>query len=191
MNAKIVRVMARFGTSSPIVGLGVIGLSIMMTPTWSLKQPLGELGSGGFGSVMYTNGLLMTGALAMFLAAGLFEYTNGDLVGQIGSGAFLMYSVLICALGIVIIDWGIWYKYFTDIVFIMIPLSPALLSYNFYKRSLKSQSLIGILPIIFGLATWALGGPIDAQKELLAIIPFGLWQIAIGLHMFRLKESDE
>ena len=191
MNAKIVRVMARFGTSSPIVGLGVIGLSIMMTPTWSMMQPLSELGSGGFGSVMYTNGLLMTGALAMFLAAGLFEYTNGDLVGQIGSGAFLMYSVLICALGIVIIDWGIWYKYFTDIVFIMIPLSPALLSYNFYKRSLKSQSLIGILPIIFGLATWALGGPIDAQKELLAIIPFGLWQIAIGLHMFRLKESDE
>ncbi len=191
MNVKIVRVMARFGTPSPVIGLGIIGLSIIMTPTWSMMQPLSDLGAGGFGSVMYTNGMLMAGALAMLLAAGLFEYTNGDLVGQIGSAAFLVYSVLTCALGITIIDWGVWYNYFTDVVFLMIPLSPALLSYSFYTKGLKNQALIGILPVIFGVAIWVLGGPVDAQKELLALIPFGIWQLAVGLHMYGLKEPNE
>ncbi|TRO58412.1 DUF998 domain-containing protein [Candidatus Bathyarchaeota archaeon] len=191
MNVKIVRVMARFGTPSPVIGLGVIGLSIIMTPTWSMMQPLSDLGAGGFGSVMYTNGMLMTGALAMLLAAGLFEYTSGDPVGQIGSAAFLVYAFLTCALGIVIIDWGVWYNYFTDIVFLMIPLSSAILSYSFYTNGPKNQALIGILPVVFGIATWALGGPVNAQKELLALIPFGIWQIAIGLHMYGLKTPNE
>jgi hypothetical protein len=156
-----------------------------------MMQPLSDLGAGGFGSVMYTNGLLMTGALAMLLAAGLFEYTSGDLIGQIGSATFLVYSILTCALGLVIIDWGVWYGYFTDITFLMIPLSSALLSYSFYTNGPKNQALVGILPVVFGVATWALGGPVDAQKELLALIPFGIWQIAIGLHMYGLKAPDE
>ena len=166
-------------------------MSIIMTPTWSMMQPLSDLGAGGFGSVMYTNGMLMTGALAMLLAAGLFEYTSGDPVGQIGSAAFLVYAVLTCALGIVIIDWGVWSNYFTDIVFLMIPLSSAILSYSFYTNGPKNQALIGILPVVFGIATWALGGPVNAQKELLALIPFGIWQIAIGLHMYGLKTPNE
>jgi hypothetical protein len=191
VNVKIVRTMARFGTPSPVLGIVIIGLSILMTPGWSMAQPLSDLSTSGFSSVMYTSGLLMTGALAMLLAAGLFEYTGGDTVGQIGSAAFLVYSVLTCALGIIIIDWGVWYSYFTSITFLMIPISPALLSYSFYMKGMKNYALIGILPVIFGLATWALGGPVDAVKELLALIPFGVWQIAIGLHMYGLKEPNE
>ena len=191
MNVKIVRVMARFGTPSPVILLGIIGLSIMMTPTWSMSQPLSDLGSGGFGSVMYNSGLLMAGALAMLLAAGLFEYTKGDMLGQLGSAAFLVYSILTCALGLVIIDWGVLYGYFTDVIFIMIPLSSALLSYSFYTNGSKNQALIGVLPVVFGIATWVLGGPVDAQKELLALIPFGIWQIAVGLQMYGLEEPNE
>ena len=161
MNVKIVRVMARFGTPSPVILLGIIGLSIMMTPTWSMSQPLSDLGSGGFGSVMYNSGLLMAGALAMLLAAGLFEYTKGDMLGQLGSAAFLVYSILTCALGLVIIDWGVLYGYFTDVIFIMIPLSSALLSYSFYTNGSKNQALIGVLPVVFGIATWVLGGHLE------------------------------
>lgn len=191
MNVKIVRIMARFGTPSPVIGIVMIGLSILLTPEWSITQPLSDLGTEGFGSMLFNSGLLMTGALAMLLAAGLFEFSKGDLVGQIGSAAFLGYSIATCAIGIVIIDIGALHEQFVTVLFILIPISAALLSYSVYMKGLKKHALLGLVAIVFGLATWVLGGPVDAVKQLMAIIPFGLWQIAIGLHMYGLKEPNE
>jgi len=93
VNVKIIRIMARFGTPSPVIGAIVILLSISITPSWSLAQSLIDLGSGGFGSVLFNSGLLMAGSLAMLYAAGLFEFTIGDIIGQIGSTGFLIYAV--------------------------------------------------------------------------------------------------
>ena len=75
--------MARFGTFSSIIGAIMILFSVSLTPGWGLSQPLSYLGSEGFGSVIYNSGLLMTGSLAMLYAAGLFEFTKDDIVGQL------------------------------------------------------------------------------------------------------------
>ena len=106
MNIKIIRVMARFGTASPVIWAIIILISISMTPGWSMSQPISDLGSEGFGSVLFNSGLLMAGSLAMIYAAGLFEFTKGDIVGQIGSAAFLIYALSTCILGIAVIDLG-------------------------------------------------------------------------------------
>ena len=191
MNVKIIRIMARFGTPSPVIGAIVILISMSMTPSWSLSQPLSDLGSGGFGSVLFNSGLLMAGSLAMLYAAGLFEFTKGDIVGQIGSTAFLIYAISTCVLGVAVIDLGELYNQFVMLLFVMIPVSAALLSYSLYKMGLTRYAAVGAIAAVFGVVPWVMGGSIDAVKQLIALFPFGLWQVALGLYMYRLQEPKE
>lgn len=191
MNVKIVRTMARFGTLSPVVGAIMILISITITPGWSLSQPLSNLGSSGFGSVVFNNGLLMSGALSMLFAAGLFEFTKGDMVGQVGSAAFLLFAIATCGTGVVIVDLGALHDQFANVLFLMIPISSALISYNLYRRDLMRYAAIGVVAILFGIIPWALGGSVDAVKEIIALLPFSVWQIALGLYMYGLEEPNE
>jgi hypothetical membrane protein len=183
--------MARFGTLSPIIGAMVILISISMTPNWSLSKTLSDLGSEGFSSVLFNSGLLMTGSLAMLYAAGLFEFTKGDIFGQIGSVAFLVYSISTCVLGVAIIDLGVIHDQFASLLFVMVPVSASLLSYNMYIRGLTKYAILGILSTILGTLPWVIGGPVNAVKELIALTPFSIFQVALGLYMYRLEELEE
>ena len=191
MNIKIIRVMARFGTASPVIGAIIILISISMTPGWSMSQPITDLGSEGFGSVLFNSGMLMAGSLGMLYAAGLFEFTKGDIVGQIGSAAFLIYALSTCILGIAVIDLGDFHDQIPLVLFAMIPVSAALLSYNLYSRNLTKYALLGALAAIFGVITWVMGGPVNAVNELIALIPLSVLQMSLGLYMYRLEEPVE
>ena len=193
MNVKIVKVMAKFGTPSSILGAFMIGITITMTENWSFTQnTFSELGVMGAGAaILYTSGLLMAGALAMLLAAAFFEYTSGDIVGQAGSAVFLAFSLSVCLLGISILDLGDWMKYVSPAIYVMIPLSAALLGYSLYKKGLKLHAGVSLAAAAIGAAIWVMGGPVNALNQTIALAPFSLWQILVGLHMFRLEEPDE
>jgi len=193
MNVKIVKVMARFGTFSSILGAFMIGVTISMTENWSFSQnTLGELGVMGAGaSILYNSGLLMAGALAMILAAAFFEFTKDDLIGQAGSAVFLGYSLSVCLLGVSILDLGDWVQYVSPAIYVMIPLSTALLGYNFYKNGLKTHAGLGFISAVIGVAIWVMGGPVNALNQTIALAPFSVWQVFMGLHMYRLEEPVE
>ena len=193
MNVKIVKVMAKFGTPSSILGAFMIGITITMTENWSFTQnTFGELGVMGAGAaILYTSGLLMAGALAMLLAAAFFEYTSGDIVGQAGSAVFLAFSLSVCLLGISILDLGDWMNYVSPAIYVMIPLSAALLGYSLYKKGLKLHAGVSLAAAAIGAAIWVMGGPVNALNQTIALAPFSLWQILVGLHMYRLEEPDE
>lgn len=193
MNVKIVKVMAKFGTPSSILGAFMIGITITMTENWSFTQnTFSELGVMGAGAaILYTSGLLMAGALAMLLAAAFFEYTSGDIVGQAGSAVFLAFSLSVCLLGISILDLGDWMKYVSPAIYVMIPLSAALLGYSLYKKGLKLHAGVSLAAAAIGAAIWVMGGPVNALNQTIALAPFSLWQILVGLHMYRLEEPDE
>ena len=189
MNVRIIKVMARFGTPSPVIGAFMIGISILYANQWSFTQDtLGALGVMGSGSaIIYNSGLLMAGSTAMLLAAGLFEFTQGDIIGQVGSAIFLAYSVLVCILGISILDLGNWIKYVSPAVYLMIPLCSILLAYSFYEKGMTIESLVGALPGIVGITIWAFGGPVTAVNQIISLLPFSLWQIMFGFYMFRIE----
>ena len=193
MNVKIVKVMARFGTFSSILGAFMIGVTIMLTENWSFSQnTFGELGVMGAGAaVIYNSGLLMAGALAMILAAAFFEFTKGDIIGQAGSAVFLSFSLSVCLLGISILELGDWVKYVSPAIYVMIPLSAALLGYSLYKKGLKLHAGLGILTAAIGVAVWVMGGPVNALNQTIALAPFSIWQSYVGLYMYRLEDSEE
>ena len=192
MNVRIIKVMARFGTPSPVIGAFMIGISILYANQWSFTQDtLSALGVMGSGSAMiYNSGLLMTGSTAMLLEAGLFEFTEGDIIGQVGSAIFLAYSVSVCILGISILDLGDWVKYISPAIYTMIPACSILLGYTFYEKDMKIEYVLGALSGIVGIAIWVLGGPVNARNQIISLLPFSVWQIAFGLHMFRLEFNE-
>jgi hypothetical membrane protein len=193
MNVKIVKAMAKFGTLSSILGAFMIGITITMTENWSFTQnTFSELGVMGAGAaIIYTSGLLMAGALAMLLAAAFFEFTSGDIVGQAGSAVFLAFSLSVCVLGVGIIDLGEWVRYVSPAIYVMIPLSATLLSYNLYKKRLQLHAGVGLFAAMIGVAIWLMGGPVNALNQTIALAPFSVWQIYVGLHMYRLEEPNE
>jgi len=192
MNVKIVKAMAKFGTLSSILGAFMIGITITMTENWSFTQnTFSELGVMGAGAaIIYTSGLLMAGALAMLLAAAFFEFTSGDIVGQAGSAVFLAFSLSVCVLGVGIIDLGEWVRYVSPAIYVMIPLSATLLSYNLYKKRLQLHAGVGLFAAMIGAAIWLMGGPVNALNQTIALAPFSVWQIYVGLHMYRLEEPN-
>ena len=193
MNVKIVKAMAKFGTLSSILGAFMIGITITMTENWSFTQnTFSELGVMGAGAaIIYTSGLLMAGALAMLLAAAFFEFTSGDIVGQAGSAVFLGFSLSVCVLGVGIIDLGEWVRYVSPAIYVMIPLSATLLSYNLYKKGLQLHAGVGLVAAVIGAAIWLMGGPVNALNQTIVLAPFSVWQIYIGHYMYRLEEPKE
>ncbi len=193
MNLKIVKAMARFGTFSSVLGAFMIGVTINMTENWSFTQnTFSELGVMGAGAaIIYTSGLLMAGALAMLLAAAFFEFTSGDIVGQAGSAVFLAFSLSGCVLGVGIVDLGEWVSYVSPAIYVMIPLSAALLSFSLYKKGLKLHAGVGLVAAVIGAAIWMMGGPVNALNQTIALAPFSFWQIYVGLHMYKLEEPNE
>jgi hypothetical membrane protein len=183
--------MAKFGTPSPIIEGVMVGASILMSARWSVNDTFSDLGKSGFSSVIFNSGLLMAGSLAMLFAAGLFEFTKGNMVGQLGSAAFLGYALSTCALGVVIIDMGALHDQFAKALFLMIPVSSGLITFNLFKKNLRNLAVLGIIATILGIVPWLTGGPVNAIKELTALLPFSVWQISLGLHMYRLEEPSE
>jgi hypothetical membrane protein len=180
--------MAKFGTPSPVIEGVMVGISILMSNSWSLNDTFSVLGSGEFSSVVFNSGLLMAGSLAMLFAAGLFEFTRGSIIGQIGSAAFLGYAISTCAVGVVIIDIGVLHDQFATALFLLIPVSAAFISFNLFEKGLKNHAILGVITTILGIVPWLIGGPVDAVKEFTALFPFSIWQIVLGLHMYRLED---
>jgi hypothetical membrane protein len=191
VNIKIIRTMAKFGTPSPVIEGVMVVISILISANWSINDPLSDLGSSGLESVIFNSGLLMAGSLAMLFAAGLFEFTKGSIIGQIGSAAFLGYAISTCAVGVVIIDMGALHDQFATALFLLIPVSAALISYNLLRKGLKNHAILGVIATILGIVPWLIGGPVGALKEIAAFLPFSIWQIALGLHMYGLEEPNE
>jgi hypothetical protein len=51
-------------------------------------------------------------------------------------------------------------------------------------------AVLGLFAFLFGIIPWTLGGQVDAIKEIMALIPFNIWIIALGLYMYKLEEKN-
>lgn len=170
----------------------MITLSILSSSDWSLTQNTFSDLNGGMtgGGLIYSTGLLMAGSLAMILAAALFEFTGRDRVGQAGSAVFLGYSFSVCIMGVTLLDLGEWVMYLPPAIHVMIPICSLILSYSFYSRGMRREAVLGAITLISSVGVWVLGGPVNAIIQLLALIPFSVWQVAFGLHLYRLEYEE-
>lgn len=192
MNVRIVRLMGIFGILAPIVGAIMILFSIQSSPwfNWS-DYALSDLGARGFGSVIFNSGLPMTGAVLMMFSSGLFGYTHGDLIGQIGSSLHLAVAFTLVVLGIVNINVRPWHYYLSVSLFVFIPFSLFLLSVYNLKNGMKNYAYIGFASSIIAAGIWGVSGISVAIQEVVAALAVTVWQIPLAVWMARLEVTEE
>ncbi len=191
MKVKIVRIMALFGAPSSILGALMIYLSTTMTPGWSMDQSIIALSGEGFSAVIFQSGLLMAGSMAMIFSAGLFEFNEGELFGKLGSGGVLLYGLTVSALGISIVNLGGVKTSIVGAALLLVPVSLALLAVSIYKKGLTAYAVLTGVAALFSVIPWVYGEPVTATQELMILVPFSIWQLVMGLHMYRLEVTED
>ena len=192
MNVRIVRLMGKFGILAPIIGAIMILLSIQASPwfNWS-DYALSNLGARGFGSALFNSGLPMTGAVLMMFSSGLFTYTRGDLIGQLGSSLHLVVAFTLVVLGLVNINVQPWHNYFSISLFVFIPLSLFLLSVYNWRNDMKPYAYIGFVSSVVAAAIWGVSGISVAIQEVIAALAVTVWQIPLAVWMARLESTED
>ena len=192
MNVRILRLMGKFGILAPIVGAIMILFSILASPwfNWS-DYALSNLGAGGFGAVLFNSGLPMTGAILMMFSSGLFTYTRGDLIGQLGSALHLAVALTLVVLGPVNIKIQPWHNYFSVSLFVFIPLSLFMLSVYNWRNDLKPYAYIGFVSSVVAAAVWGMSGISVAIQEVVAALAVTVWQIPLAVWMARMEPPED
>jgi hypothetical membrane protein len=191
MNLKVVRLMGLFGIAAPIVGALMITLSILSTPGWSpADDTLSVLGSSGSGSVLFNNGLLMTGAVMMLFSSGLVELGNKKPIGLVGGAMYLAASVITVALGLVTINHQPYHDYLAVLLFTLIPLCMTVFSVHLWGMGQKGIASLGYVGGAVAAGALLLGS-VNAYSETASILALSVWQVALGFWMRGLKEPEE
>lgn len=192
MNIRLVRIMGVFGVLAPVLAAVMIYLSVGSTPGWSLtEQTLSQLGSGGFGAVLFNNGLVMSGALMLLFGAGLYEFSAGDTVGRIGTVLYLLSSGLVIGLSLATIELQPIHNQVATALFVALPLSAAFTSVYAWRIGLKPFAAVGFVASVISAAVWVVAGSVTAFQEAMALAPIGLWQMTLGYWMYRQVPDDD
>jgi len=169
---------------SPILATAMMYLSVGATPGWSVaEETLSHLGSGGFGAVIFNNGLVMSGALMLLFGAGLYEYTAGDTVGRVGTGLYLLSAGLVIGLSLATIELQPIHNQVATALFAALPLSVAFTSVYSWRIGLKMHAVMGFAAAAVSAGVWAVSGSVTALVEVAALAPIALWQMALGFWM--------
>ncbi|MBN2334192.1 DUF998 domain-containing protein [Candidatus Bathyarchaeota archaeon] len=186
MNVRLIRLLGFFGMIAPLIAAVMIFLSVQFTPGWSASsQTLSELGSGEFGAVLFNSGLPMAGSLMMVFGAGLWEFSKETMVGKVGSGLYLLSSVIVVVLGVVTIDVQPLHDFIATTLFMSLPLGVAVSSINLWRKEMKPYAALGFAAAVIGFGVWGLAAKVTAVYQIVALVPAGLWQMALGYWMFR------
>ena len=192
MNVRIVRLMGWFGIIAPFLAALMIFVSVGSTPGWSLtEQTLSQLGSGGFGAVLFNSGLAMSGSVMLLFGAGLYEFSDNDAVGVIGAALYILSSGIIIGLSLATIEVQPIHDQAATVLFIVLPMSVAISSLYTWKIGLKPYATIGFAATVISLGVWIIARSVTALYQLMILIPIGLWQIALGYWMRKQKVPDE
>jgi hypothetical membrane protein len=192
MNVRIVRLMGWFGVVAPFIAALMIYVSAASTPGWSVtEQTLSHLGSGGFGAVLFNGGLAMSGALMLLFGAGLYEFSDGDTVGRVGAGLYILGSGIVVGLSVATIEVQPIHNQAAVALFAALPLSAAATSVYAWRTGLKPYAVIGFAAAAISVGVWAAAGDVTALYEVMALAPVALWQMALGYWMCSQVPEDD
>jgi hypothetical membrane protein len=184
MNVRIVRLMGWFGVLAPLWAALMMCLSIGSTPGWTLtEQTLSQLGSGGFGAVLFNSGLVMSGSLMLLFGAGLYEFSDGDTVGRIGTALYLLSSGIVIGLSQATVEVQPIHDQAATALFVALPLSAAVTSLYALRIGLKPYAVTGFAAAAVSVGIWAVAESVTALYEVVALAPIALWQMALGYWM--------
>ena len=174
------------GIAAPVVALSMIGLALSQASWFSWTgNALSDLGVGDT-AMIFNFGLILGGILAAVLAFGLSTSLLRDLIGRVGSAAFLSATLALICIGIFPENAGKIHYVVSVAFFVMVPISMIVLGVALVRSDRKGDrlhaSLIIILAIIASLA-WVLPHDGVAIPEIISSVAGAIF---IGIFGFRM-----
>ena len=174
------------GITSQLTGLATILVATSVSPWFSWTENyVSVLGVEGSATVLFNSGLILSGALSLAFAAGLWMNLPLELssrAGQAGVGCLVMGSMSLSAMGI--FPRSVEYPHnIASITFLFfIVLALLLIGLTVVTRSGKKWGWFslgaGILILTLQPVPWPWSG--GAIQQLLFCLPWSLWTIVIS-----------
>ena len=185
--------------ASVVAGAGVL-LAVAAYPgfSWWSGQLLEMGASQGISRILFNNGLIMGGLLAMCFSAGFPLFLKKGRLAKAGSAALLLAAAALVAAGAFQSDYTGWewvHAYASAAFFSLFPLSALLLAGPFLQSGRGRLTDVSIVLGVIGLCAWLASlalysvGPNAEMAETVAALAAGAWSFFVGLGMAR--ASDE
>jgi len=177
----VVRLLSKYGSLGPLVWLATVVATAAVSP--GFPSPSNGLLPEGDAAFLFNTGMLMAGSLSMLLSAGLYEFSEGELVGVAGAVSLLSYGFATCVSGFMLVDLGEVQEVAQYLVQISALASTALTFLFLWGRGWRGFPVAMVCAAALGLAIGVAQGVGPVEPGLPFQASFNLWQAALGYRL--------
>ncbi|MCL2135779.1 MAG: DUF998 domain-containing protein [Candidatus Bathyarchaeota archaeon] len=168
--------------------------------SWSefnwVTNALSDLGVvSGVTGFIFNFGLLFTGLLCLFFAAGLFNYFKASITGKVGSMVFAVASVWLMCIGV--FNESFWPVHFVVAVlfFITLPVALLILMAALYLQHETKLAIFSLISSFIAAMPWILYFTMPyvsgvAVPETLSSAVGSIWIIVLSYQLLKTIKSD-
>ena len=188
MNVERVRRLGLFGIVTPLVGFSLIFLAISTAPWFSWTgNALSDLGVSGLTATIFNGGLMATALCVMAFSIGVWELTEGNIVGRAGSGALFLAAVFLFGIGVFPETVKPHHIMFSVAFFVALPVSMFVLSAYMIRGGMRDLGYLSVAAGIVAALIWALGWDGVAIPEAVSALMAAVMSVVLGYRMMKMR----
>jgi hypothetical membrane protein len=193
-NALWLKVSGICGFLTPIIAFALIFSAIASYPEFSwVDDALSDLGIvEGATAVLFNSGLLISGALCLIFATGLFVYLKKHFVGKIGAFIFVLASLALFAIGVFPENIRPTHYIVSVAFFVLLPISLLVTVGTFWLMHKTRMATFTLLVAVAAATPWVLYFafaihyvPGVAIPEAISAFAGSVWAVVLSGKMLR------
>jgi hypothetical membrane protein len=180
------------GFLTPILAFALIFSAIAAYPEFSwLDNALSDLGIvEGITAALFNSGLLISGALCLIFATGLFVYLKKHIAGKIGASIFILASIALFAIGVFPENISPTHYIVSVAFFALLPISLLVTTGAFWLMHKARMAVFTLLVAVAAATPWVLYFAINyvlgvAIPEAVSAFTGAVWAAVLSGKMLR------
>lgn len=180
------------GFLTPITAFALIFSAIASYPEFSwVDDALSDLGIvEGVTAVLFNSGLLISGALCLIFATGLFRFLKERTAGKIGASIFALASLALFAIGVFPENVSPTHYIVSVMFFVLLPISLLVTTGAFWLMHKTRMAVFTLLVAVAAATPWVLYFAIHyvlgvAIPEAISAFAGAVWAVVLSGKMLR------
>ena len=176
------------GMIVPFIAFTLILLAIAYSPDFSwTENALSDLGvQEGVTAVLFNNGLIISGILAILFAIGLFTFLQENLLSRIGALVLVLDTLSLTAIGVFPENVEPLHLYASVAFFALLPVSTVLIGVAFLRTSRTKLGFFTFATAMVATLVWIIPfGKGVAIPETLSGLSASTWSVVLGFKMLK------
>ncbi len=190
-SSKSLKIAGACGILTPLIAFTLILSAVASYPqfSWAINA-LSDLGIvPGVTLTLFNNGLILSGALALVFALGLFIYQNNTL-GKAGAVVFALACISLILIGIFPENIKPTHYMVSVAFFVLLPISLMITTGAFWLKRKKELALFTLAMSLAAALPWILYFAIEyvpgvAIPEAISGVAGSIWTVALGYKMIK------